>query len=110
MTYEFQWKIETLAENAAVDENGMRSFCRLGIEFSPWDNQWLSQHCWLATGQIEASNYDKALHQFRGKLLRVIPRVSLVGQCYIEFLNQPYIVIKKDFYLARFKYINEVSG
>ena len=97
MIYKIEHRIETLIHNAVMDERRAASFTLLDVHFLHWDfdhrNDW-SHNYWLATGSIEESNLDQAFRQFREKLGKIIPRVALIGQCYVESVSQPFLVLR----------------
>jgi len=113
MIYEIQHRIETLAHNAVLDENQAPSFALLDICFSHWDfnyrDGW-SQNYWLANCRIEASNYNEAYQIFRAKLAEIIPRVALIGQCYIESVFEPFLILRSDSDTAFFRYTRDRRG
>ena len=110
MIYRIEHRIETLVHNAVMDERQSASFDLLDVHFLHWNfehrNDW-SHNYWLATGSIEAPNLDQGLRQFREKLARIIPRVALIGQCYIESVFQPFLVLRKDKDVAFFRFIRD---
>ncbi len=54
-----------------------------------WPSDW-----WLAESQIEADNYKDAFKVFQRDLNRVVPRISLISQTYIDFFRQPFLIVK----------------
>lgn len=113
MKYEVQKRIHTLNENAVMASGTAASFTELDINFSHWDfnyrDGWLHNY-WLANGQIEASNAEEASTQFHSKLTRIIPRIALIGQCYIESVLEPFVVLRADSELAWFRYTRDMKG
>jgi hypothetical protein len=97
--YNIQQKIKTLAENAVNASEPQPSFQVEGIDFSHWEfnhrDGWL-EDAWLAEYEVDATNIKEALNEFGNTLLKVIPRVSLVAQCYIEYLVEPFLVTRSD--------------
>ena len=77
-----------------------------GIHFEHWDfninDGWLDNK-WIATANIEEKDFRKAINIFYHKLGEIIPRVSFVSQCYVDFVNQPYFIHKKGSELAYFR-------
>jgi len=88
MKYEIQHRIETLARIAMVDDN---PFSSLEIYFANWEF-WHEKNFWLAKGTVEASNLNDAMASFNEKLLKLIPPIGLISQCYTEFRAQPFLV------------------
>jgi hypothetical protein len=113
MIYEIQHRIETLAQNAVLDENVAPSFSLLDICFSHWEfnyrDGW-SHNYWLAIGTIEASNFNDAYNGFRAKLAKIIPRVALIGQCYVESVSQPFLIRRTDRDVAFLNYSRDTKG
>jgi hypothetical protein len=114
MIYEIQHRIETLANNAVMNENyAPPSFPLLDICFSHWEftyrDGW-SHDYWLAIGTIEASNMHDAYNGFRAKLAKIIPRVALIGQCYVESVSQPFLIRRTDRDVAFLKYSRDTKG
>ena len=96
-----------------MDERRAASFTLLDVHFLHWDfdhrNDW-SHNYWLATGSIEGSNLDQAFRRFREKLGKIIPRVALIGQCYVESVFQPFLVLREDKDVAFFRFVRDVQG
>src|SRR5437667_12866354 len=98
MRYRIEQRIETLADNSVMKEGRMEASFSVGqVRFSHWDfdfsRGWLSDW-WLAEASIEGENYKAAFGTFRQDLNRVVPRISLVSQTYIDFLQQPFLIVK----------------
>lgn len=97
-SYKIQQKIMTLSENAVGAAAGSPSFTAEDIKFTHWEfnhrDGWFA-NAWLAEFRVEAKDATHALYEYNKKLYRVIPRVSLVGQAYIQYLVQPYLITKK---------------
>ncbi|MGH7771546.1 MAG: hypothetical protein ACREQA_04860 [Candidatus Binatia bacterium] len=64
----------------------------------------------MATGNIEAPNLDQAFRQFREKLAKIIPRVALIGQCYVESVFQPFLVLREDKDIAFFRFVRDTQA
>jgi hypothetical protein len=110
MTYKIQHKILTLARNAVIIDGKVTAFCVEDISFSHWDFEYRegwAGDAWLAESYVEAPNFHEACHIFRLKLGRIIPRVSLIIQCYIEFLNEPFLIHKENSDVAFLRYTKE---
>ncbi len=75
------------------------SFVAEGIKFTHWNfnhrDGWLDD-AWLAELEITASDGAHAFQKFRKRLFRIMPIVSLVGQAYVQYLVQPYLIVRKD--------------
>ena len=110
MKYKIQHKILTLARNAVIIDGKVSSFCIEDITFSHWDFDYgrgWSGDASFAESVVEATNFHEACHVFRLKLGKIIPRVSLIIQCFIEFLNEPFIIHKENSDVAFFRYTTD---
>lgn len=112
--YEIEHKILTLAHCAVMEKkDDPASFEVDDIKFSHWDfnyrDGWLID-AWLAVATIEAENYHKAFAEFIKKLSRLIPRISLISQSYIEYLSEPFIIHKTGSNTAFFRYTNDTGA
>lgn len=109
--YKIEHKILTLAQ-CAVMEDGKKpaTFKAEDVEFTHWEfnyrDGWLT-NAWIASSEIEADGFIGAINIFRNKLSRLVPRISLISQSYIEFVFEPFLVheISKD--VAYFRYIED---
>lgn len=110
MIYEIQHRIETLAENVGTVEDLAGPFEVMDIYFSHWEfnlsDGW-KQHYWLAKGTVEAPDYKEAFQQFSSKLTKIVPRIALIAQCYIESMQQPFLIRKSDAVVAFFNFIRD---
>lgn len=110
--YKIEHKIRTLAKNAVPDKakNSYHTFSVEDIVFEHWDfnirDGWL-ENAWLARGEVSSSNFLQAINIFRGKLLKIVPRIALISQSYIEYHFEPFIVHKKDSNEAFFHYTKD---
>src|SRR3990167_7450682 len=99
--YEIQYKILTLAKNAVPDKEkgSYHTFSAMDITFEHCEfnirDGWL-ENAWLARGEISSINFLKAINTFRKKLWKIVPRIALISQSYIEYHSEPFIVHKKD--------------
>jgi hypothetical protein len=95
--YKIQHKIRTLSENAVDATSEMPSFTVDDIHFAQWEfnhaDGWLGD-AWLAEFGTEAKEGKYALQEFRKRLYRIAPRISLIGQSYIQYLVQPFLLTK----------------
>lgn len=110
MIYEIQHRIRTLAKNAVGLQAG---FSLLDINFSHWEFTWSDgwkQGYWLASSNIETPSIDAAYKEFSGRMAKIIPKVALIGQCYVEYLAQPFLIHRIDSELALLKYVEHVKG
>jgi len=97
--YTIEQKIRTTAENAVMSGEKPASFICEGVEFSHEDfdyqEGWLSDF-WLAKTTIEEENFNKAYGVFINKLNRIIPRIALISQCYVNFINESFLITKEE--------------
>lgn len=112
--YKIEHKILTLAHCAVMDrEKKPASFDAEGIEFTHWDfnyrDGWKTD-AWIASSEMETENFLDAINIFRKKLDRLIPRISLICQSYIEFTLEPFLIHDKSKNIAFFKYIEDVNS
>ena len=88
------------------------SFVLRDIRFSHWDfnirDGW-NQDNWLATSLVEASNLNDAYKKFTTTLAKIVPRIALISQCYVQYLTQPFLVRRTDSQIAFVKYISEAK-
>ena len=110
MIYEIQHRIETLAQIAVPEESLLTHFDSLDISFSHWDPDNWKDTYWLARGKFEASNYREAFQKFGAKMAKIVPRIALISQCYIEFLYQPFLILKLDASEAFFRFTYDRGG
>lgn len=113
MIYRIEHRIETLAENAVRAETHSPAFDLLDIKFVHWEfnprDGWMHNY-WLATENIEASSLDEAFKLHREKLARIIPRVALIGQCYVDSVFQPFLLLREDKDVAFFRYVRNTGA
>ncbi len=110
--YIIQQKIRTLSNNAVGVASGSPSFVGEGINFSHWefDNRagWTID-AWHAEYVAEAEDARYAWLDFRKRLYKVVPRISLIGQSYIQYLAMPYLIKKEGSDIAYLDYIFDVD-
>ena len=105
MRYRLEQRIHTLAK-IAIDstEAGRFGFSVEDVTFSNWqigdDDGYWTHHYWLATSEIEADDYKTAWQLFRKSLVRIVSPMTLVSQCYTEFLVQPILIERRDLKVA----------
>ncbi len=108
MQYNIECKIETLIRNAIMDGPEPSSFVIDDMKFSHWNfnhqQGWIDDS-WLAKATIEAPNFKEAYKNFMDKIVRIVPRVALIGQCYIDYYTQPFVIQKSDDPIAFFRYV-----
>ncbi len=109
--YKIEQKILTLAQ-CAVMENREKpaSFEVEKIKFSHWDfdykEGWRGKS-WVAISVVEAKDYRKAFLEFNKKLSKIISRISLIGQCYVEYFAESFLIHKEGSDIALFRYVQD---
>jgi hypothetical protein len=114
MRYRIEQRIETLADNAVMKDGRMEAAFSVGsVRYSHWDfdpGQGWPSDFWRAEGWFEATDYRAAFGLFRNELSRVIPRISLIGQAYTDFLQQPLLIVKDGDQVGFLRYIRKKAG
>lgn len=112
--YKIDQKILTLAKCAVIENGGeSASFKSDDVEFTHWDlnncrDGWPSK-AWVASAIVEAENCNSAFSRFIKKLSRLIPRISLIAQAYIEYSTEPLLIYKIGSEVALFRYVKNVD-
>jgi hypothetical protein len=110
--YKVQQRIRTLAENAVGVESHYPSFVAEGITLSHWGfnhrDGWQID-AWLAEFETEAENGAQAYYTFQKILFRIMPRIALIGQSYIQYLVQAYLITKEGSDVAYLYYPFDVG-
>lgn len=113
--YKIEHKITTLAQNAVPDKskNSYHVFSIGDIIFEHWDfnieDGWL-ENAWLAKGEVKNSSFLKAINSFRKELWKIVPRIALISQSYIEYHFEPFVVHKKDSDTAFFHCAKDIES
>ncbi len=107
--YKIEHKILTLTTCAVMeDKNNLTSFEIDGVKFSHWEfnyrDGWTND-AWLATAEISAESFLDALNELARKLSKLISRISLISQSYIEYINEPFLIHKKGSDVFFFRYV-----
>ncbi len=113
-SYKIEWKIITIAIPILyeIKNDSPYSFEIDGINFSLWGDIYekgFKVDSWIASSLIEEENYIQAYQKFIKKLSRLIPKISFVSQCYIEYLTQPFIIHKIDSNIAYLRDVKETN-
>ncbi|MEI7891337.1 MAG: hypothetical protein WCI36_05225 [bacterium] len=97
--YLVEYKIATLLKNAVNKKDIHSGFEFDDILFTHWDfnscDGWID-NAWLVSGIIEAKDGIDAANNMKNKIQKIISRVSLIGQAYIEHYAQPFLVRSLD--------------
>lgn len=111
--YTIELKLHTLAL-CATDQDGVPNQFRLdGLMFQHWDFTWVSGHkagAWLISSKIPADNFRKAVELFMDKLNAIVPKISLISQCYTEYTAQPFLVRKEGSDFGCFRWIKSCEA
>lgn len=89
------------------------SFDAEGVTFSHWDFSYSAgwkTNAWVAISTVEAPNFHEAYKIFFSKLSRIIPRVALISQAYIEHLTEPFLIHKEGSDIAFFRCTKGTNG
>jgi hypothetical protein len=111
--YYIEHKIFTLTKCATI-KDGKLSFEVDDVKFIHWDEDvallgWAT-NAWVSSSVIEAKDYNKAINIFRKKLEHIIPKISLISQSYIEYINEPFLIHKHDNEIAFLKFIKDFDA
>ncbi len=112
--YKIEHKILSLSHCAVMTNEGKpTSFTAEGITFSHWDfnyrDGWLTDS-WIASAEVESSDLLTAINDFRKKLFRLIPRIALITQSYIDFISESFLVHDISKNIAYLRYIEDHKG
>lgn len=106
--YNIQKKVTTLSDNYAdIYKN---SFNVDGLYFEQWDHN-IAEGClgdaWLVEFEVEANSFKDAYDIFNKKLQRIIPRVSLICQTYIQSSQESFLITRSDKNFGFIYYVQE---
>jgi len=107
MRYRVEQKIETLASNAVIKDDRVAMFTVGSVTLSHWDfdmSRGWTTHSWLAEQTVEADNFKAAYGTFRRGLGRIVPRIALICQTYIDHLFQPLLIVQEESSFAFLRY------
>jgi len=111
--YRIEQKILTLAECAVMESRKKPASFRLNdIEFSHWDFNFGAGcigDAWIAKTEINSENFMQAYKDFNNKLAKIIPRISLISQAYIEYATQPFLIHKDESDIAFFRFTRDTE-
>jgi len=115
MLYRLEQRIHTLAQNVVGRATTHAPvFSAEDVTFSSWkvdkSDGWWTHKYWLATAEIDAKDYIGAWQTFWSRLARIVPRMSLVSQCYMEYLGQPILILRKDSDIAFVRWVKDTQG
>lgn len=107
MQYQVEQRIHTLAQNVVDSQtSGAPEFTEEGVTFKPWDDWW-TQPYWLARSVVEARDFKAAWQAFNKIIMKLVPRISVVSQCYTENRTEPFLILRKDSGVAFVRWVEE---
>src|SRR5262245_24362668 len=97
MLYRVEHRIAALSAMTIVRDGRIAEyFDAEGVRFSPWDLSPEGRYradFWLAEAEIDAGHLIDALERYWPRVARIVPRLSLVTQAYIEGTMQPFLFV-----------------
>ncbi len=112
MNYFIEQRISTTASNAVMRDSQTSWFEIDSVTFRQWSfnhrDGWLGD-AWTAESDVEAENIQDAYVIFQSKLTKLVPKITLIAQCYMEFKRQPFMIKREDKDFAFFNYIHDSS-
>ena len=114
MRYHLEQRIHTLAANVLGFDHATSeapSFTAEDVTFSFWqvkpnDGYWTHLY-WLASYDVEANDFRSARQEFVKRLVRLVPRIAVVSQCYAEYVTEPFLILRKDSDVAFIRWVGE---
>lgn len=105
MQYRLEQRIHTLAQNlVGIDISCITGFTSEQVSFSPWlqepSDYWGTHPYWLATFEVDATDYVSAWRLFLKSLVPLVSRIALVSQCYTQQFGQPILIERLDLKVA----------
>ena len=104
--YYIEHEIITLLKNSYFDKGkDYPEFIIDWIEFSQWDfnyRLWCIWDKWIAKWNISANSWVEAINLFREKLKKVTSQISLIGQAYIDYSVNSFLVSHKQNFVFRY--------
>lgn len=109
MRYRIEQRIHTVAQNVVDHSTGFPpTFTEAGTTFTPWQEQeWWTNHYWLATSEFEADNFKSAWEAFQKILSRLVPRISVVSQCYTAYRVEPFLILREGSGVSFVRWVEE---
>ena len=97
--YKIEHKITTLAKNAVhnKEKNSYHVFSIGNITFEHWDfniRDGRLKNAWIVKSEVQSNNFLEAINSFRKELWKIISRIALISQSYIEYHIEPFVVHK----------------
>lgn len=112
--YKIEQKILTVSKCAVMSRKyNPSSFVVDDVEFYHWEfnhsQGWLKD-AWIASSVIESSNFREAFGELNKKLSKLIPKIALISQSYIEYISEPFIIHKIDSEEVFFRYVKDMDS
>jgi len=112
MVYRIEYRIRTLAEHALSTTASPSPFCVDGLEFSNWESEGSfrpASEAWLVRAEFDVASFSEASKLFSDKLMRIVPRATFISQCYTQFQQEPFVVLRPDLNLGLVRLVIESS-
>jgi hypothetical protein len=114
MRYRVEHRVVALAKIAVSIDGKIEDFFEVeGVRFSPWDTEagrYSGSHQWLAERTVHADSVVDAAQKSWSVLARVVPRIALVAQAYVEFVSQPFLIVREDCNVGKVRYTTNKGG
>lgn len=96
--YVIEQKLRTVSDLCLFDEDGASVPMGIdGLEFERIESIATSANrgCgWIIKGVENSKTYQDALAVFRKKLNRTVPKVAFVSQCYMDYMQESFLIRK----------------
>ena len=107
--YTIQHRIRTITSNSVISGIIPATFSVDNIELKQdfsWQNGPTGDY-WVASSDIESDTWQEAMLIFRKKLRLIVSRISLIGQGYIDFLREPFLITSQSNFpdIGIFRYV-----
>jgi len=97
--YTIHHRIKTVTSNWVSIGNSSTVFSvdtiKFEQEFTLQDGP--SGDYWIASSEVEANTWQEAIQDFTDRLVRIASRISLIGQGYIDFIREPFLIRSSQF-------------
>jgi len=106
--YIVQQKIKTISDLCILEKDNPVPMIIGGIEFMQWDFS-IAQGCtgdaWIAEGKEDADNFHDAVFSFRKKLNKIVPKIAFISQCYMDYTQEPFLILRINDNLANIAFV-----
>lgn len=111
--YIIQQKIKTISSLGFFEKDALVPMIINDIEFNQWDFS-IPDGCkgdaWVAKGKEGAGNYREAFANFRKKLSKIVPKVAFVSQCYMDYVQESFLVFRINDNPDKITFMHHVSS